>query len=198
MYSFISKVPLKSMIVGPAPPRTTLFVGFIAPKDGAHGACDSEVPVGKREKPHRAVRVLRQNSGEAARDPVAEALAHFGARDDDDAAGRGGALAALGACPCWCAHWAEVHVRSPTGDVAWAMRMQNNMSFDYLLESPLQDVAALLAVPAPAAPAPAPEARADEPRSRSGSGSSLAGRADLYKSRCVPANHSHPPLPAPR
>lgn len=119
---------------------------------------------------------------------MAEALAHF-ARDAADeegagAAGRVGALAAVGACPCWCAHWAEVHVRSPTGDVAWAMRMQNNMSFDYLLESPLQDVAALLAAPAPApAPPPPPEARADEPRSRSGSASSAAGRADLHKSR---------------
>lgn len=163
------------------------------------------------------VRRQNSGEGARACDPVGEALAHFSQRferisrevvsvaggsggaagraslttralqDGEEGPGRVGALAAVGACPCWCAHWAEVHVRSPTGDVAWAMRMQNNMSFDYLLESPLQDVAALLATPAtaPAAPAPA-DARTDEPRSRSGSASSLgAGRSDLHKSRCV-------------
>lgn len=73
---------------------------------------------------------------------------------DGDEAGwsRVAELAAAGACPCWCANWAEVHVRSPTGDVCWVMRVQNHMNWDYLLESPLQDVAALLA-PAPLRPA---------------------------------------------
>lgn len=40
---------------------------------------------------------------------------------------RVGALAAAGACPCWCASWAEVRVRSPAGDVCWLMRMQNQV-----------------------------------------------------------------------
>lgn len=105
---------------------------------------------------------------------------------------RVGELAAAGACPCWCASWAEVHVRSPTGDVCWVMRMQNTMSWDYLLDEPLQDVAALLA-PAPAADCGLAAARAcvaagAEPRPRSGSSSSQTRPAplhsqDLHKSR---------------
>lgn len=131
--------------------------------------------------------------------PARGPRAHRGSLQDGEEGGRVGALAQAGACPCWCAHWAEVHVRSPTGDVAWAMRMQNNMSFDYLLESPLQDVAVLLAAPPPA-PSPAPEARFDEPRERSGSASApAAGRAaDLYKSRCVPAAPARPRRRRPR
>ena len=28
-------------------------------------------------------------------------------------------------CNCWCTHWAEVHIRRPTGNLAWIMRIEN-------------------------------------------------------------------------
>lgn len=30
-------------------------------------------------------------------------------------------------CFCWCGGWAEIHVRGPTGDVSWVMRIQNQV-----------------------------------------------------------------------
>ncbi|CAF4953558.1 unnamed protein product [Pieris macdunnoughi] len=52
-----------------------------------------------------------------------------------------------GACGCRCARWAQLHVRSPTGDVAWLLRMQNHVSAPQLHDWPLQDVLALLSPP---------------------------------------------------
>lgn len=46
---------------------------------------------------------------------------------DDMSWSRVGELAAAGQCPCFCSNWAELHVRSPTGDVCWVMRMQNQV-----------------------------------------------------------------------
>lgn len=40
---------------------------------------------------------------------------------------RGSAAAGSGACACWCAQWAELHVRAPTGDVCWLLRLQNQV-----------------------------------------------------------------------
>ncbi|PZC72537.1 hypothetical protein B5X24_HaOG211061 [Helicoverpa armigera] len=105
--------------------------------------------------PHNPPEVKRQNSSEnnKTNDPLVAVLNQFSQHfekiskevDTDEAAwSRVGELAAAGLCPCWCANWAEVHVRSPTGDVCWVMRMQNQMNWDYLLESPLQELAALL------------------------------------------------------
>lgn len=28
-------------------------------------------------------------------------------------------------CPCWCAGWAEVVIRGPSGNIAWVMRIEN-------------------------------------------------------------------------
>ncbi|RZF45475.1 hypothetical protein LSTR_LSTR009346 [Laodelphax striatellus] len=28
-------------------------------------------------------------------------------------------------CACWCQGWAEIHIRRPTGDMSWIMRLQN-------------------------------------------------------------------------
>ncbi|GBP30758.1 Tuberin [Eumeta japonica] len=106
-----------------------------------------------------------------------------------------------GGCPCWCSNWAEVHVRSPTGDVSWVMRMQNQMNFDGLLESPLHDVAGLLAPSLGAQTGSSStssgigdsrhEMVADgEPRSRSGSSSSQHRAASA-----APAPHSVPIAP---
>ncbi|KAJ8727807.1 hypothetical protein PYW08_016192 [Mythimna loreyi] len=163
-----------------------------------------------------APEVKRQNSSEnnKTNDPLVAVLNQFSQHferiskevdTDDTSWSRVGELAAAGMCPCWCANWAEVHVRSPTGDVCWVMRMQNQMNWDYLLESPLQDVAALLSPAGSASPAGAGggagshahsqppssassgigDSRQDvgsewSPRSRSGSGSSAA--RDLHKS----------------
>ncbi|XP_037872619.1 tuberin isoform X4 [Bombyx mori] len=116
--------------------------------------------------------VKRQNSSENNKttDPLVEVLNQFSQRferiskevdTDDTSWSRVGELAGGGACPCWCGGWAEIHVRSPTGDVSWVMRVQNQMNWDYQLESPLQEVAALLnpmifhPSPPPAAPPPA-------------------------------------------
>ncbi|XP_075973057.1 tuberin-like isoform X2 [Anticarsia gemmatalis] len=156
----------------------------------------------------------RQNSSEnnKSNDPLVAVLNQFSQHferiskevDTEESWSRVGELAAAGACPCWCAHWAEVHVRSPTGDVCWVMRMQNQMNWDYLLESPLQEVAALLSpvgsFPAPPSAPSAPPSSASsgigdsrqdvgsdgDPRSRSGSSSSQSRPQplpqDLHKS----------------
>ncbi|CAH0719708.1 unnamed protein product, partial [Brenthis ino] len=99
----------------------------------------------------------RQNSAEnKTSDPVIDALNQFSQRferiskeveEEEGAWLRAGALAAAGACPCWCARWAELHVRSPTGDVSWLLRLQNRISSSQLQEWPLQDVLALLSPP---------------------------------------------------
>ncbi|KAI5634860.1 tuberin domain-containing protein [Phthorimaea operculella] len=125
--------------------------------------------------------IKRQNSGEN-RDPIGEALAHITqrldkiSRDVETEEGnwsRVGELAGGGACPCWCAQWAEVHVRAPTGDTAWVARLQNPTAI-HAHSDPLEDVAALLSAPyqsgsstnvaptstaPPAAPAPAAPAQ---------------------------------------
>ncbi|CAH2238615.1 jg1421 [Pararge aegeria aegeria] len=88
---------------------------------------------------NHAPEVKRQNSAEnnKSTDPIIDALNQFTQRfekmskevEHDGAAwARVGELAAGGACPCWCARWAELHVRSPTGDVSWLLRMQNHVS----------------------------------------------------------------------
>ena len=28
-------------------------------------------------------------------------------------------------CNCWCTQWAEVHIRRPTGNIAWMVRIEN-------------------------------------------------------------------------
>ncbi|CAH2106853.1 unnamed protein product [Euphydryas editha] len=99
----------------------------------------------------------RQNSAEnKSTDPISDALNQFTQRFEklskeiegaESGWSRVGALAAAGACPCWCARWAELHVRSPTGDVSWLLRMQNRISSSQLQDWPLQDVLALLAPP---------------------------------------------------
>ncbi|XP_063361788.1 tuberin [Cydia amplana] len=149
----------------------------------------------------------RQNSAEY--NPIVEALNNFTQRfekiskevDTEEAAwSRAGELAA-GACPCWCADWAEIHVRSPSGDVSWLMRVQNQMGWESQ-ESSLQDVLALLA-PAPASSASSGlgtdrtnYASESEGRSRSGSSASQAAHAqDLHKSSSdsVVAGERRPP-----
>ncbi|KOB78180.1 putative tuberous sclerosis 2 isoform 3 [Operophtera brumata] len=74
----------------------------------------------------------RQNSSEnsKATDPLVEILNHFTQRFERISKEvalwwRGSAAAGSGACACWCAQWAELHVRAPTGDVCWLMRLQN-------------------------------------------------------------------------
>ncbi|XP_063895577.1 tuberin isoform X4 [Helicoverpa armigera] len=131
----------------------------------------------------------RQNSSEnnKTNDPLVAVLNQFsqhfekiskevcGAQDTDEAAwSRVGELAAAGLCPCWCANWAEVHVRSPTGDVCWVMRMQNQMNWDYLLESPLQELAALLS---PAGGAAGEARGAGEAAARTGEAAGRTGEA---------------------
>ncbi|CAG5031361.1 unnamed protein product [Parnassius apollo] len=99
--------------------------------------------------------VKRQNSSEnKTNDPVVDALNQLTQRFDNiskevETSVRGEAYGAGagGSCPCWCGAWAELHVRSPTGDVSWLLRLQNQMSWSQLQEWPLQDVLALLAPP---------------------------------------------------
>ncbi|XP_039753773.1 tuberin isoform X2 [Pararge aegeria] len=109
-------------------------------------------------QPPSSGHTTRQNSAEnnKSTDPIIDALNQFTQRfekmskevEHDGAAwARVGEPAAGGACPCWCARWAELHVRSPTGDVSWLLRMQNHMSESQLQEWPLQDVLALLSPP---------------------------------------------------
>ncbi|XP_041978118.1 tuberin isoform X2 [Aricia agestis] len=121
-----------------------------------------------------APEIKRQNSSEnKSQDPIIDAINQFSQRFemlsrevdcDETGWSRVGALAGGGACPCWCARWAELHVRSPTGDVSWLLRLQNHISSAQLQEWPLQDVLALLSppplspAPTPAPPAPAPAA----------------------------------------
>ncbi|XP_049869315.1 tuberin isoform X2 [Pectinophora gossypiella] len=120
--------------------------------------------------------VRRQNSGEGKtgeRDPVAEVLSQFTQRlervarevDGEEGWARVGELAAAGACPCWCARWAEVHVRAPTGDTAWVTRLQNRAA-PLERDDALQELAALLlpaAAPPPAGPPPAAPPAAPAP-----------------------------------
>lgn len=44
-------------------------------------------------------------------------------------------------CSCWCQGWAEIHVRRPTGDMSWVMRIQNQIAQDN--EFPLNEISSL-------------------------------------------------------
>lgn len=44
-------------------------------------------------------------------------------------------------CSCWCQGWAEIHVRRPTGDMSWVMRIQNQITQQH--EFPLNEVSSL-------------------------------------------------------
>nr|CAD7202056.1 unnamed protein product [Timema douglasi] len=47
-------------------------------------------------------------------------------------------------CACWCQGWAEIHIRRPTGDVSWAMRIQNQCYYQTSpLDFPLADITTL-------------------------------------------------------
>ncbi|CAG4992292.1 unnamed protein product [Colias eurytheme] len=108
-------------------------------------------------QPPSSGHVSRQNSSEnKSTDPLAEVLNQFTQRieriskeveSEEGLWWRVGGLAEAGACPCWCARWAQLHVRSPTGDVSWLLRMQNHINSAQLQEWPLQDVLALLSPP---------------------------------------------------
>ncbi|CAK1546878.1 unnamed protein product [Leptosia nina] len=98
--------------------------------------------------------VKRQNSSDGPADPLGQftqRLERISKEVEGEESGswcRVGGLAEAGACPCWCARWAQLHVRSPTGDVSWLLRMQNHIS-SAQQEWPLQDVLALLSPPPP-------------------------------------------------
>ncbi|XP_030839899.1 tuberin isoform X2 [Strongylocentrotus purpuratus] len=48
-------------------------------------------------------------------------------------------------CNCWCQGWAEIHVRRPTGNTSWIMRIQNGGALlPSSHEFPLADISALL------------------------------------------------------
>ncbi|XP_017770423.1 PREDICTED: tuberin [Nicrophorus vespilloides] len=48
-------------------------------------------------------------------------------------------------CVCWCQGWAEIHIRRPTGDTSWIMRIQNQTSHQTnIYEFPLNEISGLL------------------------------------------------------
>ncbi|XP_071489878.1 tuberin-like [Diadema antillarum] len=48
-------------------------------------------------------------------------------------------------CTCWCQGWAEIHVRRPTGNTSWIMRIQNGGALLPCPEEfPVADISALL------------------------------------------------------
>ena len=50
-------------------------------------------------------------------------------------------------CNCWCTMWAEIHVRSPTGDLSWIMRVQNDdqdLTSSSFPDLPLANISSLL------------------------------------------------------
>ena len=51
-------------------------------------------------------------------------------------------------CNCWCTLWAEVHIRRPTGNVSWMMRIQNEQDLATAFpDFPLADMANLFLSP---------------------------------------------------
>lgn len=47
-------------------------------------------------------------------------------------------------CACWCQGWAEIYVRRPTGDMSWAMRLQNEPQVvQSASQPPMNDIATL-------------------------------------------------------
>ncbi|XP_063234483.1 tuberin isoform X2 [Bacillus rossius redtenbacheri] len=47
-------------------------------------------------------------------------------------------------CACWCQGWAEIHIRRPTGDMSWVMRIQNHFSYQLSPpDFPLADISTL-------------------------------------------------------
>ncbi|XP_060802820.1 tuberin [Amyelois transitella] len=151
--------------------------------------------------------VKRQNSSENKQsDSVAETFAKFAQQfekrckeiDTEEPVSRAAALAAAGACPCWSANWAELHVRTPTGDVSWLVRGQNQETFEQLMEWGLLDVAAMLQPATGAATATHDQTSESPPRSRSGSGSTQGRSQDLHKSSSdsVVSGERRPPLAA--
>ena len=46
-------------------------------------------------------------------------------------------------CTCWCQGWAEVHIRRPTGNTSWMMRVQNQMGNQASWEFPIKELSAM-------------------------------------------------------
>ncbi|CAG7833459.1 unnamed protein product [Allacma fusca] len=46
-------------------------------------------------------------------------------------------------CTCWCQGWAEVHIRRPTGNTSWMMRVQNQLGNHTGFEFPIKELSAL-------------------------------------------------------
>ncbi|XP_053607543.1 tuberin isoform X2 [Plodia interpunctella] len=120
----------------------------------------------------------RQNSSENNKcsDPMLEAIAQITQRLEKLAKEVDVEQTTPRPCPCWSAGWAELHVRTPTGDVSWLLRAQNHESWDQMLEWALQDLAG--SVP-PASVSS--QDQTESPRSRSGSGGARDPQ-DLHKS----------------
>ena len=51
-------------------------------------------------------------------------------------------------CNCWCTLWAEIHIRRPTGNVSWMMRIQNEQDLSTAFpDFPLADMSNLFLNP---------------------------------------------------
>ncbi|XP_076271400.1 TSC complex subunit tuberin isoform X2 [Rhynchophorus ferrugineus] len=47
-------------------------------------------------------------------------------------------------CACWCQGWAEIYIRRPTGNMSWAMRIQNDINYTHAnYEFPLNEISTL-------------------------------------------------------
>ncbi|KAK3852845.1 hypothetical protein Pcinc_040581 [Petrolisthes cinctipes] len=47
----------------------------------------------------------------------------------------------MNVCACWCRNYAEVHIRQPSGDVSWTLRVENDLLLDSDgSEVPLEDL----------------------------------------------------------
>jgi hypothetical protein len=46
-------------------------------------------------------------------------------------------------CTCWCAGWAEVLIRSPSGNTSWMMRVQNHVGNNNTADIPIKDLSSI-------------------------------------------------------
>ena len=46
-------------------------------------------------------------------------------------------------CTCWCQGWAEIHIRRPTGNTSWMMRVQNQIGNNSAADLPIREISAM-------------------------------------------------------
>lgn len=111
----------------------------------------------EKDKDDSSNRVTRQNSGDksnptntSANSPITDESKKLGDKLEQlpsklqQLTARESHLHEKLHCACWCQGWTEIYIRTPTGDMSWIMRIQNQISHQCsMYEFPLNEISAL-------------------------------------------------------